>query len=509
MVAVTEAEDARETEAAQLPESPVAGRDDGAPRRARHLASRLLGRLLETVQSDLRQFGVLTWGARARLRSYSIRLPGGRRRLHLRLAADGTALLLIDATDAIHLNPTAALLTRLALEGVRPRRAATALRRRFRQVTAEEAISATASVYALVDRLANAADACPACATREAFAAKEPAPFSVPAGAPYKADLALTYACNNACPHCYNTCRGGNRPATPPGPVLAIAQWRQVLRRLATIGIPHVVFTGGEPTLVDGLAELIRTANRLGLVTGLNTNGRRLMRAGFAAALHRAGLDHVQITLQSHDAAVHNAMSAADSFSETVAGVRNAMAAGLHTITNTTLTRRNLDGVCRTVDFLHTLGLGTFAMNGMIFAGGGCDGRDALPAESLAPVLARVRDRAASRGMRFLWYTPTEYCRLSPVELELGPRRCNAGEYSMCIDPGGRVLPCQSYDVPVGNILHDPWPRIWQSDLFRGFRRRTADPRAAGLPERCWACQELSLCGGGCKLERMHHAMAP
>ena len=93
--------------------------------------------------------------------------------------------------------------------------------------------------------------------------------------------------------------------------------------------------------------------------------------------------------------------------------------------------------------------------------------------------------------MRFLWYTPTEYCRLSPVELELGPRRCNAGEYSICIEPNGDVLPCQSYYVPAGNILRDPWERIWQSELFRGFRRRAADPQAAGLPERCWTCPDL------------------
>ncbi|MCB0241561.1 MAG: SPASM domain-containing protein, partial [Anaerolineae bacterium] len=71
-------------------------------------------------------------------------------------------------------------------------------------------------------------------------------------------------------------------------------------------------------------------------------------------------------------------------------------------------------------------------------------------------LLIRVRDRAEELGMRFLWYTPTEYCRMSPVELELGAKRCNAGEYSLCIEPNGDVLPCQSYYVAAGNILRDP-----------------------------------------------------
>ena len=71
------------------------------------------------------------------------------RRFHLR--ADGAAVLLVDATDAIHLNPTAALLAGLALEGVPAGRAAVALRRRFRGVDPAEARAAADKVYALVE----------------------------------------------------------------------------------------------------------------------------------------------------------------------------------------------------------------------------------------------------------------------------------------------------------------------------------------------------------------------
>jgi radical SAM protein with 4Fe4S-binding SPASM domain len=154
------------------------------------------------------------------------------------------------------------------------------------------------------------------------------------------------------------------------------------------------------------------------------------------------------------------------------------------------------------VRFVHALGLRTFAMNGMIYAGGGADSPDALPAEEMAAVLTAVRDEAAALGMRFLWYTVTDYCRLSPVALGLDPKRCNAAEYSMCIEPNGDVLPCQSYYVSAGNLLTDPWDAIWKSDLFLSFRQREEDPWAAGLPEDCWDCPDLEMCGGGCRLER-------
>lgn len=104
--------------------------------------------------------------------------------------------------------------------------------------------------------------------------------------------------------------------------------------------------------------------------------------------------------------------------------------------------------------------------------------------------------------MRFLWYTPTEYCQLSPLELRLGMKRCNAGEYSCCIEPNGDVLPCQSYYQPAGNLLRDPWERIWESPLFRAFRNRGSEPEAAGLPEKCRHCPDFPVCGGGCPLER-------
>ena len=220
------------------------------------------------------------------------------------------------------------------------------------------------------------------------------------------------------------------------------------------------------------------------------------------AALADAGLNHVQVTLETHDAAIHDAMvGAPGAFAQTVRGIKNALASGVHTITNTTLTRQNRQQAVAIVKFLHDLGLRTFAMNGMIYAGGGFADPDAIPAEDMAATLVSVRDRAEMLDMRFLWYTVTDYCRLSPLELGLAPKRCNAAEYSICVEPNGDVLPCQSYYVAGGNILDDPWETIWNSPLFLSFRNREADPTAAGLPGMCWDCPDLEMCGG-CRLER-------
>lgn len=456
----------------------------------------------------------------------------GRRWFHLRVHADGSGLLFVDLGDPVHLNPTAALLVWFALEGRSCRQALRRLRRWFPKGTPSEKAKAVEAVFAWVGRL-KSGDAC--CALRSlaeidaldaALASETQAPsvslgpdgtddplpaswaerrpiFSLPVQAPYKADVALLYGCNNQCGHCYNP------PERRRQPPMSFETWRQVVRKLADLGVPHVILTGGEPTLCDDLPERIRLARQYGLAAGLNTNGRRLADPAFTAQLAQAGLDHVQITLASSRPETHNRLCRAgatvenvlgDPFAETVRGVQNALDAGLHTLTNTTLTRRNAQEVETLVDFLYQLGIRTFAMNGIIRSGRGKEFSDALTEEELGPVLVRVRDRAAELGMRFLWYTPTCYCRFSPLELELGPRRCNAAQYSICIEPNGDVLPCQSYYQPAGNLLRDPWPTVWESPLFRRLRGRVQDPAGAGLPEACWQCPDLSVCGGGCML---------
>ncbi len=435
----------------------------------------------------------------AGLHAYPIPLDGGQRRIHLRIDQSGAGVLFVDVTDVIHLNKTAALMAKLALDGVALHQARHDLLRHYRGVDPKQLTRELTSVYEMVDHLREDVGACPTCTIAPLVSFKPV--FSMPVSAPYKADIALTYGCNNACPHCYNEADRLTMPS------LSLEDWQRVLDKLADIGVPHIILTGGEPTLHPALTGIIRYADQLGLIVGMNSNGRMLAHKASAQALADAGLNHVQITLESWDAGVHdNMVNAPGAFSQTVAGIKNAAACGLHTITNTTITRQNQHQVVDTIDFVHNLGLNTFAMNGMIYAGGGRADPAAIPSEEMAALLDAVRERAESLDMRFLWYTVTDYCRFSPLALGLAPKRCNAAEYSMCIEPNGDVLPCQSYYVSAGNILSDSWQSIWNSTLFLSFRNRESDPEAAGLRAECIDCPDLEMCGGGCRLE--HEAQA-
>ena len=94
-----------------------------------------------------------------------------------------------------------------------------------------------------------------------------------------------------------------------------------------------------------------------------------------------------------------------------------------------------------------------------------------------SPALLEIaRQRTDSFGQRLIWYTPTQYCHFDPMQLELGIKGCTAALYNMCIEPDGGVLPCQSYYTQLGNLLSDPWDKIWNHDLSTSIRERRYAP---------------------------------
>jgi len=314
------------------------------------------------------------------------------------------------------------------------------------------------------------------------------APFSARPSAPYRMDLALTYRCNNNCAHCYNA-----RPRNYPE--MDTLQWKSVIDRLWELGIPHIVFTGGEPTLRSDLPELIKYAEDKGQITGLNTNGRRLKTEPYLKQLIEAGLDHVQITLESHNPAIHDQMvSLPGAWEETVAGIKNALDSSLYVMTNTTMLIDNSPTMESTLKFLASLGLPTVGLNALIYAGKGKTVGTGLAEEQLKPLLKIARRLTDENEQRLIWYTPTQYCNFDPMEFELGVKGCTAALYNMCVEPDGAVIPCQSFYHPLGNLLNDPWDSIWNHDLAIGLRERRF------IQDKCIDCLMLPECGGGCPL---------
>ena len=296
--------------------------------------------------------------------------------------------------------------------------------------------------------------------------------------APHRMDLMVSamtrggaWHCNQKCLHCY----AAGQPLSDT-PELTTAQWKEILAKLRAANVPQVTFTGGEPTLRADLVELVEAAQWF--VTRLNTNGR-LLTPELCRRLYEASLDSVQVTLYSHDPAIHNALVGAEGFDDTVAGIRNAVAAGLSVSVNTPLCSLNTD-YAAAVRFVNGLGVRYVTCSGLIPSGSaeGAESRATrLTEEQLTDVLRRAVTAAEELEMEMDFTSPgwLKEETLRSLGLTLVPS-CGACLSNMAIAPDGGVIPCQSWlsSQPLGNMLTDDWDKIWQSQRCAAIRAKSA-----------------------------------
>ena len=420
-------------------------------------------------------------------------------RLHLlpprRPQPDLPFLLLRNGRDLLPLRLSWAILLACWMEAVEPF-AGRAMTKEEAAAARADAIGAAAAVYHRTPPAQIATDFDALLATLLDVAGKTPLRLpEVELGAyarymtaPLRMDLHISamvkdgaWHCNQKCLHCYAA-----RQLYAEAEELDTDQWLAILEKCRTAGVPQLTFTGGEPTLRHDLVKLVAAAQWF--VTRLNTNGRMLT-PGLCRDLCEAGLDAVQITLYAAEEEVHNELAGAPGFADTVAGIRNAVAAGLNVSVYTPLCSLNRS-YAATVRLAASLGVRQAACGGLSPTGRAETAESAatrLPPDALAAALREGRAAAEAEGVA-LDFTSPGWLNDNALQA-LGfarPPRCGAGLANLAIAPDGKVLPCQSWlrGPAIGDILHQPWPRIWNGTAARHIRRQAAAMRPGCLLER-------------------------
>ncbi|RUP04524.1 MAG: GTP 3',8-cyclase MoaA [Mycobacterium sp.] len=142
--------------------------------------------------------------------------------------------------------------------------------------------------------------------------------------------VSLTDRCNLRCSYCMPE-QGLNW--LPGHQLLQPDELARLLRiAVGRLGVTNVRFTGGEPLLVRHLEEVIAAAAELTPrpEISLTTNGVGLARR--AAALAAAGLNRVNVSLDSVNAAHFAAITRRDRLDDVLAGLAAAKAAGLQPV---------------------------------------------------------------------------------------------------------------------------------------------------------------------------------
>jgi GTP 3',8-cyclase len=122
--------------------------------------------------------------------------------------------------------------------------------------------------------------------------------------------VSVTDRCNFRCPYCMPAqIFGPDHPFLAKPQMMSFVELTRILRAFAAMGVEKIRFTGGEPLLRADVPELVRFAKhelRLPDVA-LTTNGWLLER--YAPALRDAGLDRLNVSLDSLDETIFGRMN--------------------------------------------------------------------------------------------------------------------------------------------------------------------------------------------------------
>ena len=166
----------------------------------------------------------------------------------------------------------------------------------------------------------------------------------------YYLRLSVTDVCNFRCSYCLPDGYQGK----PDESFLNVNELEAAARGFVAMGTKKVRLTGGEPSLRKDITEIISRLNGIaGIETlAMTTNGYKLPQR--VASWTKAGLNQLNVSIDSFDAAEFHRITGHDRLDEVLEGVQQAKALGLKVKLNSVLMRGVNDDLDATLNWLKT-----------------------------------------------------------------------------------------------------------------------------------------------------------
>lgn len=348
-------------------------------------------------------------------------------RLHLRIEPDGEGVIILNAKTVLHLNHTATEYAYHLVQQTPEKELIKSVSERYK--VREEQIKKDYKEFTdHIQSLLRTPDLDPV----TYFGFERVTPYSQKMLAPYRLDCALTY-------------RVPKKTSVAVAPQervkreLSTDEWKTILKKAWQAGIPQVVFTGGEPTLRKDLVELIRTAEDLGLVSGLLTDGLLLAEKNYRTEILQSGLDHAMLLLNP---------DCKDSWKALEAVMKEDLFVTVH-ITISKQLVKDLPNLLRQLAKAKVKSLSI-----------------SVDDTALKSEIKHVQQLASNNGISLVWDIPVPYADCHPIALEMLDENEKlaegAGKAWLYVEPDGDVLPAQGINRVLGNLLTDDWKSIWK-----------------------------------------------
>lgn len=140
--------------------------------------------------------------------------------------------------------------------------------------------------------------------------------------------ISVTDRCNLRCTYCMPE----EVTWMDRGELLSFEEMARIVRVATTLGVDKIRLTGGEPLLRQGIAELVALISRVPGVRDLGLTTNALLLKESATDLRRAGLQRLNISLDSLRSDVFRQLARRDGLDKVLAGIDAAVSARFDSI---------------------------------------------------------------------------------------------------------------------------------------------------------------------------------
>lgn len=258
-------------------------------------------------------------------------------------------------------------------------------------------------------------------------------------------ELAVTYRCNFNCDKCYASgLLDKNRKE------MTVEQIKDVWEQAYKLGAIHINLTGGEPMLREDIYDIIKVCKPKGTIVSLVTNAS-LLDEEKVKKLKQAGLNSLQISLDSADMEEHDKLRRKGSYSQVMNAVEWCKKYGIVVCLSTVIHRDNVPDTIKLIHLCEKLGV-FLLFNMSAIEGGWKDAKDVLLTDEQVELvnLMRTNYGIVRQDLSFNFR---------------GKSGCPAGNEKVYITAYGDVLACVQMQEFWGNIFKDPLKKIWKKIL--------------------------------------------
>jgi radical SAM protein with 4Fe4S-binding SPASM domain len=260
------------------------------------------------------------------------------------------------------------------------------------------------------------------------------------AGAPFSAMVEIADRCNEACVHCYQV--QGEKGE------LDTEHWERIFRELAEIGVLFLTISGGEATLRKDFLHLVEYARNLRFAVKIFSNGLRIT-PELAAELGRLSVQEVQISLYSHRAELHDAVTRVPgSFARLVTAARALRESRVRVVLKSPLMSINAPEYSEYVAFVTSLGA-DYMLDPKL------NPRENGDLEPTALAIDKPTYLSLRRDPRFA------NARRAVAERPLDGAPCGACRSNVHVEPNGELRPCTQWNVATGQALETSLREAW------------------------------------------------